>query len=525
MKKTIAALLALTLSTLSLAGTITAEEAVHFEPGTYEATMASVRGPLTVSVTVSEDHIDEVVIKEINDTKGVRDAVLERYPEAIVENQSINLDSISGATLTSAFVKQAVRTALLEATDNLDALQEKVSFQAPAQEDMETDLVVVGGGLAGLTTAATAAAKGYSVVLLEELSYLGGNSIVSGQGAVNIRTTGAVGADIWDEELAFLVDNGADLKFTDFVFFGEAYPRLVPAYEVEEDDVINQICIQMRKSFEEHNGIVMTETPATGLIIEDGEVKGVVAKPLNQDEFNIRAKATLLATGGFQGNADMIAEYLPFAVGAMRVGPSKGQAEAYDWLDGMNVSSRDLEWPSAMFYSISATGDHATSYVTNFVDENGDLITDSTDYNTGSMEVYKAIGNNTCYCIWSEKDLIPGLLSMEGYIKSGAIQKFPSLAAVLETYDLPHLKDTMAARGYEEDETFYVSVARPGIYGTMGGIEVDESFRVMTTDGTYIPGLYAAGETIGRTYGGSVGGASLSGYEAAKAIDAILSAE
>ncbi|MBP3206336.1 MAG: FAD-binding protein [Lachnospiraceae bacterium] len=523
MKKTISAILALALCVLCLTGAASAEGTAQFKPGTYEATVDSVRGPLTVSVTVSEDRIEAVDIKEINDTKGVRDAVVERYPKAIVENQSINLDAISGASLSSAFVKLAVRQALSQATDNLDALQTKVSFQAPAQNDMDVDVVVVGGGLAGLSAATTVAAKGYSVVLLEQLSYLGGNAIVSGQGAINVRTSGAVGEDIWDEELAFLVENGADLEFTDFVFFGEAYPRLMPAYETEEDDVVNQICIQMRKSFEEHNGIVLTETPAVGLIIEDGEVKGVVAKPLNQDEFSIHAKATLLATGGFQGNADMIAEYLPFAVGAMRIGPSKGAGEAYAWLEGMNVSSRDLEWPSAMFYSISPSGDHAVSFVTNFVDDNGDLLSDSTDYNTGSMEVFKAIGNKTCYCLWSKSDLIPGLLSMEGYLKSGAVKEFPSLSAILETYDLPHLIDTMTERGYEENDTYYVAIARPGIYGVMGGIEVDDSFRVMTTDGTYIPGVFAAGETIGRTYGGSVGGASLSGYEAAKAIDSVLS--
>ncbi len=523
MKKTISAFLVLALCVLCLSGAASADDVAQFKPGTYEATVNSVRGPLTVAVTVSENRIEEVVIKEINDTKGVRDAVVERYPEAIVENQSINLDSISGASLSSAFVKLAVRQALSQATDNLDALQEKVSFQAPAQDDMDVDVVVVGGGLAGLSAAATVAAKGYSVVLLEQLSYLGGNAIVSGQGAVNIRTSGAVGEDIWDEELAFMVENGADLKFIDFVFFGEAYPRLMPAYDVEEDDVVNQICIQMRKSFEEHNGIVLTETPAVDLVIEDGAVTGVVAKPLNQDEFNIHAKATLLATGGFQGNAEMIAEYLPFAVGAMRIGPSKGAGEAYTWLEGMNVASRDLEWPSAMFYSISPSGDHAVSFTTNFVDENGDLLTDSTDYNTGSMEVYKKIGNSTCYCLWSKSDLIPGLLTMEGYLKSGAVKEFPSLSAILETYDLPNLVETMTARGYEEDDTYYVAIARPGIYGVMGGIEVDDSFRVMTTEGTYIPGLFAAGETIGRTYGGSVGGASLSGYEAAKAMDSILS--
>ena len=528
MKKTVSLVLVVALFMLCLSGVASAEEKAQFKPGTYEATVDSVRGPLTVAVTVSEDRIEEVEIKEIHDTMGVRDGVLERYPDAIVENQSINLDSITGATLTSAFVKMAVQQALSEATDNLDALQEKVSFQAPEQEDMDVDVVVVGGGLSGLTAATSAAARGYEVVLLEQLSYLGGNGIVSGQGAVSIKaedkSTDNMGA--WEEELNFLVDNGADLKFTDFYFYGVTYDRLVPAYETDETDIVNQICIQLRKSFEEHGGIVLTETPAVGLLIEDGSVLGVLAKPLNQDEFVIHAKATLLATGGFQGNAEMIAKYLPFAAGAMRVGPSRGAGEVYTWLEGMNVATRDLEYPSAMFYSLSPSGDHAVTFVSNFVDENGDLITDAVDYNTGSMEVYKAIGNQTCYCVWSKSDgkEAPDLLSMEGYLASGAVKEFPSMSAILETYNLPNLIDTLIARGYQEDDTFYVSIARPGIYGVMGGIEVDENYRVMTTEGTYIPGLFAAGETLGRNYGGAVGGASLSGYQAAKGVENVLSA-
>ena len=510
---------ALTLcATLCLPQSIKATEGPSMNPGTYEATVDSVGGKNSVSVTVSESAIEAVEITDIHDTKGIRDKVVERYPAAIVENQSINLDNISGATLSSTFVKAAIRQALSQATDNLDSFQEKVSFTATAQENAETDVVVVGAGLAGLTTAFSAAERGYSVILLEELSYIGGNALVSGQILCDA-------GEEWDEILAYFQEAGAELTFTDF--FGGALQRIIPTYEAEETDVMNQICQQLLSLAQEKGLILMTETPATGLIIEDGEVKGVTAKPLGQEEFEIRAKATILASGGFQGNAEMVDKYLPFASGAMRIGPSKGAASAFTWLEGMDIATRDMEWPLAMFYSISPMGNHAVCLTMNYINENGDLITEDHDYNSGSMETFKAIGNKTFYGIWSQGDAesVPGLLSMKGHIEAGAVKEYPSMSAILEDYDLPNLIDTLTGLGYAEDETFYVAIGRPGIYGTMGGIEVDENYRVMKTDGEFIPGLFATGEVIGRNYGGALGGACKSGYEAGIGLANVLSAE
>ena len=498
--------------------TMAEEAAPSMTPGSYSATVDSVGGPMTVTVTVSGDRIENVAIDEIHDTEGIRDAVLERYPTAIVENQSINIDAVSGATLTSTFMKMAIRQALSQATDNLDAFQTKVSFEAPAQTDMEADVVVVGGGIAGLMTAFSASMKGYSVILLEELAYIGGNSLVSGQ-------IDCSDGEEWTEILNYLNENGAQLQFVDF--FGGAVQRIVPTYEVAETEVMNEICGQLRSLAEAKGLKVLTETPAVDLIIEDGAVKGVVAKPLNQPEFNVTARATVLACGGFQGNADMIAEYLPFASGAMRLGPSKGAGSAYTWLKDMDIATRDLAWPLAMFYSISPNGYHAVCITMNYIDENGDLITEDHDYNSGSMETFKAIGNHTFYGVWSktEADAVPGLLSMEGHVAAGAIKEFPSMSAILETYDLPHLVDTLTGLGYKEDETYYVAIGRPGIYGTMGGVAVDENYRVVTNAGAAIPGLFATGEVIGRNYGGGLNGATTSGYEAGIGVDNVLSAE
>lgn len=67
------------------------------------------------------------------------------------------------------------------------------------------------------------------------------------------------------------------------------------------------------KDVKARGGDILTNTPATDLIIRDGVVKGVKAKAANGDTLTINAKATVIATGGFSGNREMVAKYLPYA--------------------------------------------------------------------------------------------------------------------------------------------------------------------------------------------------------------------
>ena len=54
---------------------------------------------------------------------------------------------------------------------------------------------------------------------------------------------------------------------------------------------------------------------------------------------------------------------------------------------------------------------------------------------------------------------------------------------------------------------YYAIKIAPGIHHTMGGIKINSSAEVISTDGNVIPGLFAAGETTGGIHGGNrVGG-------------------
>ena len=94
------------------AATAASEEAGIYTPGTYTGTAAGKNGDVKVEVTFSANAIDSVKVVEHSETAGISDGAIENIPTAIVENQSLAVDTVSGATLTSEGLIGAVADAL-----------------------------------------------------------------------------------------------------------------------------------------------------------------------------------------------------------------------------------------------------------------------------------------------------------------------------------------------------------------------------------------------------------------------------
>ena len=151
--------------------------------GTYTAEAMGNNAMVKVSVTVDADKIVDVEVIEHAETPGLSDKPIADIPAAIEQYQSLAVDAISGATKTSVAILAAVEAALTEAGADVAALK-AVKIEKEAAEDIEAtyDVVVLGGGGAGLTAAITAAQAGAKVVLIEKTAALGGNTLIAGQG-------------------------------------------------------------------------------------------------------------------------------------------------------------------------------------------------------------------------------------------------------------------------------------------------------------------------------------------------------
>ena len=90
--------------------------AADLEDGKYQAAAQGHVDQIELEVTVESGKISDIEILSQNETEGLGDQAVEDITAAIVEEQSLEVDSISGATNSSEAVKNAVRKALDKAT-------------------------------------------------------------------------------------------------------------------------------------------------------------------------------------------------------------------------------------------------------------------------------------------------------------------------------------------------------------------------------------------------------------------------
>jgi len=157
------------------------EEPALYTPGTYQTEVPGHNAPIKLSVTFSEDEIVSIDIIEHRETEGLADPALKELPERIIQHQSLGVDTMAGATISSVMVINGVADCVDQAGGNSGELRAKaIAVQPGAKIVKTTDVVVVGGGGAGMAAAVSAVENGASVILIEKNAALGGNTLVSG---------------------------------------------------------------------------------------------------------------------------------------------------------------------------------------------------------------------------------------------------------------------------------------------------------------------------------------------------------
>lgn len=166
---------------VSLASFALTAGAVTFTPGTYKEKVGGHNAPFTVMVTVGNNKIEKIEYPDNLETIGVGRVALDKLSQKIIARQSLGVDNVTGATITSFALKGAVKKALeqakISAEDMANLLKNSEKYtELPAE--VKTDVVVVGGGGAGLASAAAAHQTGARVLILEKLGVLGGSTNV-----------------------------------------------------------------------------------------------------------------------------------------------------------------------------------------------------------------------------------------------------------------------------------------------------------------------------------------------------------
>ena len=202
MKQSIAALAMAAVVAVSLlgygCGSKSASTTGAGATGDFTGTAKGFGGDVTVTLTLTDGKITDCIAEGKDETPGIGTMALEQLPGAIAESGSIAVDGVSTATITSNAIKEAAAAAITAAGLKPEDFQTAVENNAEPAEDstVDTDIVIVGAGGAGMTAALTATSEGKSVVIVESQPVVGGNSV---------RATGGMnaGKTVYQDENEF----------------------------------------------------------------------------------------------------------------------------------------------------------------------------------------------------------------------------------------------------------------------------------------------------------------------------------
>lgn len=149
--------------------------------GTFEGKAYGNNGWLTEEVNIKDNKITDIKTPGQRETKYLGDTAIREIGKDVLQYQTLNVDNIAGATVTSTALKTAIAQAIEKAGGDIAA------FQKPVPEKIKkvagitkgsADLIIVGAGGAGLSAAVTAKDLGVkNVLVLEKMPVIGGNTL------------------------------------------------------------------------------------------------------------------------------------------------------------------------------------------------------------------------------------------------------------------------------------------------------------------------------------------------------------
>lgn len=86
----------------------------RYKSGTYTGEAIGRNGIIKATVILTEDGIEDIAIAH-NETENIINGQDEQFLSTIIQTNNVNVDNISGATVTSEAIKEAVAIALTEA--------------------------------------------------------------------------------------------------------------------------------------------------------------------------------------------------------------------------------------------------------------------------------------------------------------------------------------------------------------------------------------------------------------------------
>jgi len=551
-------LLALLLCVSMVFG-LTAFAAEPYADGVHTGQGTGIGGMVTVTVTVENGAIAQVVVDNHTETPGLSDPAIAQVPEAIVAANSPEVDTVAGATITSEAIMEAVKNALSGAGEAASEDQEIT---------IQPDVIVVGAGLAGLVSAVKAAELGAKVLVFEQNVRVGGSALfaggsISGAGFKIQKEMGVEdspeqfyqdfvrlsGGEDFNTEIARVhtersgpaidwlqdevgVDFGAEYRLDTGSYYPMFPDRVTYALAMSPAGgalgFLQALTPRLDEYIAKGQAQLLLNTEVTDVILEDGAVVGVMV-----DDLAVYAPATIIATGGYGYSEDWLLEYNFDQVTSAN--PPTATGSGYNFARKAGAVFEKMEFCYAYPGSVPVSGFQATVTANTripgvvLVDQSGQRIFDETS--SGASDAYKAADNNVLYALVAESMIteeaplfrsavgaapvdspakLQELLAEGKYVfKADSIEELAeligaeNLPAAIAQYNLDCAagEDSLFGRSANliplEEGPFYAVYTIPYVLMTSGGPRINGQAQLVRADDSVVAGAYLAGEIIG----------------------------
>ncbi|MBI9105340.1 MAG: flavocytochrome c [Spirochaetales bacterium] len=428
------------------------------------------------------------------------------------------------------------------------------------------DVLVIGGGAAGLSAAIEAAEKGADVILLEKMNYLGGNTR---------RATGGMNAAGTDAQAAAGIEDSIESFFNDTMESGhqmnnEVLVRIMversassvawlTGFEADLSDVgrlaghsvsrthrprggapVGREIVPVLTSKVKALGVdVRTENRATALTSRPGRkgkpavVTGAYAETNEGREYRIRAKAVVIATGGFGASPELYVRMNPALKGFKTTNHPGANGDYLYLVEGLDAALVDME-----FIQTHPTVEPDNGVlITEAIRGNGGILVNSEgwrftdelgfrDVLSREILAQRAKSANLIF----DRNIRDSLTATDTYFALNLISRADKLEDLADLLSInprglveavARYNSLQAGRGDEDfgrnnlprsiiDPPFYGIRVAPAVHHCMGGLRINEKTEVLTQSGLPIGGLFAAGEATGGIHAANrLGGNSL----------------
>lgn len=554
MKKIFSALLVVLLTAALFAGG-GKESKMSYKAGTYTASAQGMNGEVNVSVTFSNSALKKIEIGTHKETPGISDAAIEKMPLRIVEKQSLAVDTVSGATISSKAILMAVEKTLIAAGADIAAWKSplKTKQTKGTSVKMKSDVVVIGAGAAGVAAALSAHDKGAKVILLEKMPSIGGTTATS-QGLIGgfeSKYTKALNVHYSFEQMyANLMNNASyrldpalagitvknsgeiinwlnerfSMPFKDEVLVG--YGPLQMMHQVE--NMGSGVKSAMEATLKKSGITLMLETRANEILMdESGNVRGVKASS-GANTIVIYADSVVIASGGYSNNPALSTLLDPEKRDVMSIGFTGATGDGLIMASNVGAALTHTDHMMCVLkdYEIMAEhqGTSASASVSAFMSRKNTVLLGAdgkrfvNEKDSGYMSqklnspIFDQMHRDALPFVWAVSD--QASLNEKG-IKRGLNMDFISAYTPEELAEKMGLNGKNVANSINNYNSYveksfdpefgrtvleklnppFVAVrVTPCQIITYGGIARNKDAQVLRADGSVIPGLYVAGE-------------------------------